>query len=254
MDISQIQPVINEPALFLKKEKILIIADLHIGIDSELKNYGIAQTEHTQNMIKHFFSICKKQKPNEIILLGDIKHNIPNTSYRERKDVQKFLEQIKDIGTIHIVPGNHDGFIEKLTPSDIKIHSSEGFILENIGFVHGHRWPSNDVMNCRQIIMAHTHPCILFRDRLNHKTYEPCWVKTNFLQKKLKEKYPRSNDPFLLILPAFNNLCGGISINEEKVIGPIGKIIDLQKAEIYLLDGANIGRIEKIKKNQVKLK
>ena len=253
MDISQIQPIIDEPVLFFKNEKILVIADLHIGIDSELKNYGISQTDHTQKMIKHLLSICEKQKPKEIILLGDIKHNIPNTSYHERKDVKNFLEQIKNIGSIHIVPGNHDGFIEKLAPSDIKIHSSEGFIIENVGFIHGHRWPSDDIMSCKQIIMAHTHPCILFNDRLNHKTYEVCWIKTNFLKKKLKEKYPNSKNPLVLIIPAFNQLCGGISINENKVIGPLGKILDLQKVEIYLLDGTNIGSIEKFKKNQVKL-
>jgi len=109
-------------------------------------------------------------------------------------------------------------------------------------------------MKCKQIIMAHWHPCILFRDRLNQKTYERCWVKTKFLQKKLKEKYPNSKNPSVLITPAFNKLCGCISLNEDKMIKPLGKILNLEKAEIYLLDGTNIGSIEKLKKNQVKLK
>ncbi len=247
MNLSQIQPTINEPVLFLKKEKILIVADLHIGIDSELQNYGITQTNHTQKMIKHLLSTCKKQKPKKIILLGDIKHNIPNTTYHERQDIKNFLEQIKNIGSTHIVPGNHDGFIEKLAPLDIKIHSSEGFIIKNIGFIHGHRWPSQDIMNCQQIIMAHTHPCILFKDRLNHKTYEPCWLKTNFLQEKLKEKYPNSKNPLILIMPAFNQLCRGTAVNEDKIIGPLSKIIDLQKAEIYLIDGTNLGNLNELK-------
>ncbi len=119
-NILKVQPIIDEPVLFLKNEKILVVADLHIGIDSELKNYGISQTDHTQKMIKHLLSICEKQKPKEIILLGDIKHNIPNTTYHERKDVKNFLEQIKNIGSIHIIPGNHDGFIEKLSPLILK--------------------------------------------------------------------------------------------------------------------------------------
>lgn len=248
MDISQIQPIIGEPALFLKNKKILVLADLHIGIDIELINYGINQTEHTIKMIRHLISICEKQKPKKIIILGDIKHNIPNTTYLERKDVKKFLNKIKNMGSIHIVPGNHDGFIEKIAPSNIKIHSSKGFIIENIGFIHGHRWPSDDIMNCKQIIMAHMHPCIYFKDRLNHKTYEPCWIKTNFLQKKLKEKYPNSKNPLVLIIPAFNELCGGISVNEGKIIRPLGKILNLEQADIYLLDGTNIGSIGKFQK------
>jgi uncharacterized protein len=247
MDITQIQPIAGEPVLFFKKEKILVVADMHIGIDSELKNYGISQTDHTQKMIKHLLLICKKQKPEKIVLLGDIKHNIPNTTYRERQDVKNFLEEITKISSVFIVPGNHDGFIEKLAPSDIKIKSSEGFIIKNIGFVHGHRWPSENIMKCQQIIMAHTHPCILFKDRLKHKTYEPCWVKTNFLQEKLKEKYPNSKNPLILIMPAFNSLCGGTPVNEDKIIGPLGKIIDLQKAEIYLLDGTDLGTLNELK-------
>lgn len=246
MDITQIQPVTSEPVLFLKKEKILVVADLHIGIDCELKNYGISQTDHTQKMIKNLLLICEKQKPEKIVLLGDIKHNIPNTTYRERQDVKNFLEQMINMGSVYLIPGNHDGFIEKIAPSDVKIKSSEGFIIENVGFVHGHRWPSEDIMNCEQIIMAHTHPCVLFKDRLNYKTYEPCWVKTNFLQEKLKEKYPSSNNPFILIIPAFNLLCGGTPINEDGVLGPFGKIIDLQKAEIYLLDGTNLGILNEL--------
>jgi hypothetical protein len=95
--------------------------------------------------------------------------------------------------------------------------------------------------------MAHTHPCVLFKDRLNHKTYEPCWIKTKFLQEKLKEKYENSKDPYILIMPAFNPLCGGIPVNEDKVIGPLGKILDLQKAEIYLLDGTNLGNLNELK-------
>ena len=103
MDISQIQPIIGEPILFLKDHKILVVADLHIGIESELINYGVTQTDHTIKMIKHLISICKRQKPREIILLGDIKHNIPKTTYIERKDVVKFFEQIKNLASIYIV-------------------------------------------------------------------------------------------------------------------------------------------------------
>jgi putative SbcD/Mre11-related phosphoesterase len=243
MDLKQIQPVTNEPVLFIKKEKILVVADLHIGIESELKNYGLTQMDHTEKMLNHFLQLCEKQKPKEIILLGDIKHNIPSTTYRERKDVKNFLEDIKNIASIHVIPGNHDGNINWLAPSEIKIQSSEGYILENIGFVHGHRWPSEDIMNSEQIIMAHTHPTYLFQDRLEHKTYEPCWVKTCFIEEKLKEKYPSSKNPFVLIIPAFNSLTGGTAVNRDNFIGPLGRIVEKENSEFFLLDGTSLGGI-----------
>lgn len=247
MDLSEVQPIPNEPALFIKDRRILVIADLHIGIESELREHGVNAQNHTQKMTDHLISLCKKYKPKEIVLLGDIKHNIPSSTIRERIDVKKFLETIKKYGIIHIIPGNHDGNISKISPGDnVVIHSSEGFLFENIGFTHGHRWPSNEIMKSDQIIMAHTHPTVMLTDRLNHKSFEPCWVKTIFKKSKLEEKYPESSNPKILIIPAFNPLCGGTPINKDGIVGPLGKIIDLESAEIYLLDGTLLGPFSSI--------
>jgi len=246
MDLSEMQPIPNESALLIKNKQILVVADLHIGIDSQLREQGLHISPQAQKMIDHLFSICEKFKPKEIILLGDIKHNIPSATFQERKDVRSFLETIKEFGTIHIIPGNHDGFIQKLSPAEIIIHPSEGFTIENIGFTHGHRWPSEEVMQCEQVVIGHTHPTVMFTDRLEHKTFESCWVKGSFLKNKMKEKYPASNDPEILIMPAFNPLCGGVAANQEGIMGPMGKIIDIQKAQIYLIDGASLGKVEDI--------
>ena len=243
---SELKPISNEPALFINK-KILVVADLHIGIESELREQGINTASQTQTMTNRLITLCKKYKPKEIILLGDIKHNIPSSTIQERKDVRDFLETIQTYGIIHIIPGNHDGNLQQISPLDIIIHPSDGFVLENLGFVHGHRWPSKEIMQCDQIIIAHTHPTIMLTDRLGHKNFEPCWIKGNFLDSRLKEKYPSSASPKILIMPAFNPLCGGIAANQEGITGPIGKIMDVENAEIYLLDGSAIGKAKDIK-------
>jgi len=246
VDISKIQPIPNEPALFIEGKKILVIADLHIGIESELKEQGVNAESQTQKMTDHLIGLCKKYKPREIILLGDIKHNIPISTKLERRDVGDFLYEIKDLGNIHIIPGNHDGNIDWLTPEDMQIHSSAGFVIENVGFVHGHRWPSEEVMNCDQIIIAHTHPTIMLTDRLEYKAFESCWLKGSFLKNKLEDKYPYSRNPKILIIPAFNPLCGGIAVNKDGINGPIGKIIDIDNSQVYLLDGSSLGQVKNI--------
>lgn len=246
MNLSDIQPILNESALFIKNKQILVIADLHIGIESQLREQGIHTSSQTQKMMDHLLLICKKYKPKEIILLGDIKHNIPSATIQERRDVISFLNQITEFGKIHIIPGNHDGFIKKLSPDEILVHPSDGFIIENIGFVHGHRWPNEKIMECEQIIMGHTHPTIMFTDRLDYKTFELCWVRGLFLKDKLNEKYPNSLFPQVLVMPAFNPLCGGIAVNKEGVTGPLGKIIDIKEAEIYLIDGTLLGLVKDV--------
>jgi hypothetical protein len=246
MQISEIQPILNEPTLFINK-KILVVADLHIGIESQLREQGINTPSQTQTMTNRLIALFKKYKPKEIILLGDIKHNIPSSTIEERKDVRNFLETIQTYGIIHIIPGNHDGNIQKISPPDIILHPSDGFVLENLGFVHGHRWPSEEIMRCKQLIIGHTHPTVMFTDRLGYKAFEPCWVKGKFIEDKLKEKYPDSTDSEILVMPAFNPLCGGISANREGITGPIGKIIDVKNAEVYLLDGSALGKAKDIK-------
>ena len=246
MDLLEIQPIPNEPALFIKNKKMLIIVDLHIGIESQLQEQGLHSSTLVKKMINHLFDICDKFKPAEIFLLGDIKHNIPSATIQERKDIRKFLRIIQGYGTIHIIPGNHDGFIHKLASEEIIIHSSEGFPFENIGFVHGHRWPSEEVMKRKQLIIGHTHPTIMFTDRLKYRTFERCWIKGGFLKDKLNLKYPNSTCSEILVMPAFNPLCGGFAVNQDGISGPMGKIIDIQNAQIYLIDGTCIGIVKDI--------
>jgi putative SbcD/Mre11-related phosphoesterase len=246
MDLSDMKPIPNEPALFVENKEILVIADLHIGIESQLREKGLITSSQTQKMTDRLISLIKKYKPRDIVLLGDIKHNIPSASIQERKDVRNFLHTIKEYGTIHIVPGNHDGFINKLSPGEIVIHPSDGFQIENLGFIHGHRWPSEEIMQCEQVIMAHTHPTIMITDRLDHRTFEPCWLKGKFIKKSLKEKFPNSKNPIVLVVPAFNPLCGGIAVNKDGITGPLKNIIDIKNIETYLLDGAFIGCVKDI--------
>jgi len=243
---AELKPILNEPVLIINN-KILVVADLHIGIESELREQGINTASQVHIMKNHLISICKKYKPKEIFLLGDIKHNIPSSTIQERKDVKNFLETIQTYGIIHIIPGNHDGNIQKISSQEVIIHPSDGFIVKNLGFIHGHRWPSEEIMQCKQIISAHTHPTIMLIDRLGHKTFEPCWIKSKFNKNKLIEKYPSSNNPEILVMPAFNPLCGGIAANQEGVTGPVGKIIDIRNAQIYLVDGTSLGKIKDIR-------
>jgi len=246
MEQSDIQPVLNEPALFIKNKKIIVISDLHIGVESELRELGLNAPSQTNAMTKRLISLFKKYNPQTIILLGDIKHNIPCSTISERKDLKQFLSQINSFGNIHILPGNHDGNIKKLVTSDIHLHSSNGCVFEEIGFVHGHRWPSEQVMQCSQVIIGHTHPTIMLTDRLGYKTFESCWLKGRCMKELLEEKYPNSINPEIIVVPAFNYLCGGIAVNKEALIGPFNKILDVKNSEVYLTNGSSLGKVKNI--------
>jgi len=243
----ELQPIIDEPALLLKEKKLLVIADLHIGIESELRENGLPVLSQTKVMEQRLISILTTNAIHDIILLGDIKHNIPSSTIQERSDVNRFLNTIQTYGTLHVLPGNHDGNIDRLLPSTIKLYPSDGFVFEGIGFTHGHRRPNKEVMQCKQVIIAHTHPTVMLIDRLGYRTFEQCWLRGAPLSDKLIEKYPTSPTSQILVMPAFNSLCGGIAVNRDPLLGPFGSLIDVDNADLYLLDGSSLGKVKDLK-------
>ena len=245
--LPELQPIIDEPAFLVKEKKLLVIADLHIGIESELQENGLQVPSQTKVMEQRLISILTTNTIDDIILLGDIKHNIPSSTIQERTDVNRFLNTIQTYGTLHILPGNHDGNIDRLLPSTVKLHSSDGFVFDGIGFTHGHRKPNKEVMQCEQVVIGHTHPTVMLTDRLGYRTFEQCWLRSVPLSDSLLEKYPTSHTLQILIMPAFNPLCGGIAVNRDPLLGPFKSLIDIESAEVYLLDGSSLGKVKDLK-------
>jgi len=248
----KLEPIPNEPALLLESsKKVLIIADLHIGMEAELREAGINIPSQTEKIASHILSICEQNEPDEVIILGDVKHNVPLTSRQEYYEIPSIFERLKEnVSEVHVLPGNHDGNIRNLLPKWVKLYGAKGFIHEGVGFFHGHTWPGDDVMQCSQVVLAHEHPTIQFIETLGEIDYRSCWVKTKFIAERTQKRYPKSK-PELIIMPAFNDLCGGTALNsrDSKFLSPVltNNLVDMDNAEIYLLDGTFLGKLKDLR-------
>jgi len=243
------QPISNKPALFIPQFEALVLSDLHIGIENELREYGVYADSKISQMESMILEICSEYKPKEIILLGDIKHSIPSTPFYEKKHLYEFLKRLQSYAKIHIIPGNHDGSIKTMVPDDIIIHGSDGYQKDICGFFHGHRWPNEKIMQSKYVFCGHTHPTVRLTDRLGYNSYESCWIKTPINVESVEKRYQTFNeDMIMVILPVFNPLCGGIAVNVESIVGPINHLVEEEKAEIYLLDGTSIGTLKQLRK------
>ncbi len=252
------QPIVNEPALTVGST--LVLADLHIGIEHELSLAGINIPSQVERRIDRALRYLDSVKAQRIVLLGDVKHSISKTSPLERHDVPHFLRSVAECAPVDILPGNHDAGLEYLIPRDtrfgIEIHPSKGYSINGVGLVHGHTWPSPELLRCSYVVMGHNHPIIRLADPLGYVSSKPVWIRACFVEAVFRKRYPelsRYDNPRIIIMPAFNELVGGIAFNEatyETLLGPLftNRAILLEKAQAYLLDGTFLGTVEQLRK------
>jgi uncharacterized protein len=262
----EIIPILEEPALKVtNNETSLVVADIHLGIEWDLYRSGINLPSRMEERLDRILGYVRANSPDRIILLGDVKHNVPQVSWQEKGEIPRFLETLAEYAHVDIFPGNHDGGIELLfdRQKNIRIHSARGAVLDGVGYFHGHTWPAPELLAASHVVTAHNHPTVRFTDTFGYSIVEPAWVKTKFKQDILKDHFGNPDfeipqhwaDPELFVMPAFNELCGGVPFNEstqEDLLGPIflSGGMELKNAEIYLLDGTRLGKVKNIRKLQ----
>ena len=256
-----LEPLIDEPALLAENEyKALVIADLHLGIEAEFREKGINIGSQTEKLLDRAIKCVKAAKPDVIILLGDVKHTVPQILFTDRREVPFFLTELAVYAPIYLVKGNHDGEINRLLPEvsekkhEIYIKSAQGFLFDHVGYTHGHSWPSQELFSAPYIVIGHNHPRIRLVSASPVRAYtrvKPVWVRAHCDYEAVKKRYPEitvseRNAPRVIIMPAFNELCGGVAFNTAKkeLLGPIAsKLLHVETMEIYLLDGTYIGKV-----------
>ncbi len=246
-----VQPITGEPALVVCNTiRTLVIADLHIGIEQELYRSGFGIPSQTKKISDKILTLITEHSPDRIVLLGDVKHNVPYVSGQEQRELPAFLASMARHAPVEIAAGNHDGGIDKYVIGSVTLHPSAGFVLDGVGYVHGHAWFHPDLLDAEYVIMAHNHPTIRFVDDLGYRSAEPAWIRAGLRRDDpaFTDRY-RDHDsanPRVIIMPAFNELCGGVPFNVRNpdLLGPIAvHALKIKDAAAYLLDGTNLGRI-----------
>ncbi len=224
----------------------LIVADLHIGKEEELREAGFTLPSLAMKMGDEVVTLVEEVQPARVVILGDLKHQFPKSTGLERREVPRFFDRLEGrVKDAHLVLGNHDGGIANFLPRWVTLHEASGLRLGDVGLAHGHAWPSKDVMAAPTLIVGHNHPTIMFRDSLGFRNIQRCWIRVRF--SGTSEHYARLPEE-LIILPAFNEFSGGTTMNEtgSRLLGPIvnSEIVEMAEARVYLLDGVHLGRLK----------
>jgi metallophosphoesterase superfamily enzyme len=250
----RLTPLFGEPLLLVEGDlRVLVAADLHIGLEHELWLCGASVPSQTGKLLEQLKSFISGTEPDRLVLLGDIKHNVPQASWQERTEVPAFLRSLSEEVRLDLVPGNHDGGLAKLAPPGVRVLPSSGFLLDGAGYFHGHTWPDEALFSSEVLVAAHLHPAVKLTDPLGYSASWRVWARAALSQEAIEQQYGRRlPSPKMLIVPAFNDLCGSLPLNEKaREHGPILAMAELDDARIYLLDGTDLGRLGGMKTKAV---
>ena len=241
-----------ERGLLLEEQKVLVVADLHIGYEFELSEAGVKIPSQTGGMKSRLIKMIREVKPEELIILGDFKHNIPYVGTWEYEELERFVRDLPV--RVTMIRGNHDVDLQSILHSEnVRFGDPRGEIRGSVGLFHGHVWPKRELFKCKYLVMGHTHPAVLLKESLGLETRLSCFVQSRPIWSKLIERYPGelgSYNPELkvIILPSFNKLLGGTALNVEEPLGPLARrCLDIPNSEIILEDGTILGTLRHIR-------
>ena len=194
----------NQRALFWKKEKALILSDLHIGKTAHFRKNGIALANQImKNDLERLSIMIEYFQPKKFIVVGDLLHAGDNS------DVDEFCtwrNQYKDL-EFYLIEGNHDRISKKLESKLCLNFKSKSLEIGDFIFVHDYEKGLSKFQ-----ITGHIHPGFVINSVVK-KIKLPCFVVSE-------------NQ---LLLPAFSEFTG----LDTKNIPKNGRFYVFTDAEIY---------------------
>ena len=171
-------------ALWVEQQRLLLIADVHLGKADHLQAHGIAiPSDGERANLQRIEQLSQHWQPAELIVLGDLVHHPKAISSELEQRVVALLDSLNC--PITWVEGNHDRRSRLGTLQGQPSQSRQGLWLS-----HEPEKPPEGQLN----ICGHLHPVSILRQASDQMRL-PCF--------SLVRAIPR------LVLPAFGCLTGG---------------------------------------------
>ncbi|MBS3142555.1 metallophosphoesterase [Candidatus Woesearchaeota archaeon] len=209
-------------AVFLPKEKTLVITDIHIGYEEELNKKGvlIPRTQfpflmkRTERILNHVGSL------DTIVIAGDLKHEFGTISETEWRNTLRFLDLLaKHTKHIILIKGNHDTILGPIAKKR-NVVIKDAHRLGSVLVLHGDSIPKKIEKGITTLIIGHDHPAISVGEDVRTEKYK-C-----FLVGKYK-KYG------LIVMPSLNPVTEGTDVSKEKLLSPF--LRDVRNFSVYVV-------------------
>ena len=200
--------LLPEKALYKEDEKLLIIADVHLGKAGHFRKEGFNVPQKAQmSDYENLRNLFGRLQPAKVYFLGDLFHSKINGDWKY------FSELIKEFDSISftLIKGNHD-IIEERLFSELNIEIIKEVLAEG-GFVYSHMPVTTGAEQIN--IVGHIHPGIMLSGKGRQSVKLPCYHLCGNT----------------LLLPAFGTLTGLYLLDcktDDRVFGVLPKeVIEL---------------------------
>ncbi len=202
--------------LWIEKDKALVVADLHLGIEEMFNRQGTLLPRFNFRQIKRqiqkqAFEEVEPLEPLLIIINGDLKHEFGTVSEQEWSEVIDMLRFLQEkCEKLVLIKGNHDKILGPIARWEGLGIEEEGILLEksNAFVTHGEEIPESGAFKmAKTIVIGHEHPAITISDQYKQETFK-CFLVGKFQGKSL------------IVQPSMNTVAIGTDVREEPLLSP----------------------------------
>ncbi|MEM1619883.1 MAG: metallophosphoesterase [Fervidicoccaceae archaeon] len=168
MDFGPLSIVSGYPALYHRVDKTAIIADLHLGFESEAQREGVylprLQLRKALELIR---GLSEAVEPKKLVIDGDVKQCFSRLSSQEREELSRIFAEAKDrFERVELVRGNHDNYVNLIASRfDIPLVDELG-LSGGVLVLHGHVEPKREPRAGELLVIGHEHPALRIPDEL----------------------------------------------------------------------------------------
>ncbi len=160
--------LLPQKAMYWKKERALLIADLHLGKVNHFRKLGIAVPQRAnEHNIELLMEVIGLSKPEKIFFLGDLFHSHYNQEWEVFGEVVKYCPAI----SFKLILGNHDIMSERqYERKGIEVY--DDLVVGN--FLLSHH-PLETIPGNLYNIAGHIHPAVHLKGKGRQSLTLPCF-------------------------------------------------------------------------------
>lgn len=185
-------------AALLTEDNVLVVADMHLGVEATLEYEGLSIPRvQTKKIEEYIAKTIRTVSPSKVIVAGDLKHNFSSNLVQEWEDIRRFVRGLSGKTSLEVIKGNHDNYLGSILRA-FRVPLRSETTVSGIRILHGH----SGSLEGQMTIMGHIHPSLRLTDSIGASIKDRC-----FLYNRAKR---------VLVLPALSLAAYGTDVVSQR--------------------------------------